>query len=46
MSEIRLAPFDIYYSQRTIVNCFKGPSEHMGNLIGETIDDIILKRYR
>lgn len=46
MSEIRLAPFDIYYSQRIIVNCFKGPSEHMGNLIGETIDDIILKRYR
>lgn len=46
MPEIRLAPFDIYYSQRKIVYCFKGPSEHMGNLIGETVDDILLKRYR
>lgn len=44
MPELWLAPFNVYYSQGTIGNCFKESSEHMGNLIGETVDDILFAK--
>lgn len=46
MAELRLAPSDIYYSQSSISNCFTAASEYAGNSIGDTVDDIMLKRYR
>lgn len=46
MAELRIAPSDIYYSQSSISNCFGEASEHTENSIGDTIDGILLKRYR
>lgn len=36
-----LAPSEIYYSQDSISNRFGKSTEHSGELIGETLDDIL-----
>lgn len=46
MAELQLAPSDIYYSQSSISNCFKKASLYAGKSIGDTVDDIMLKRCR
>lgn len=46
MAELRIAPSDIYYSQSSISSCFSEASEHTENSIGDTVDGILLKRYR
>ena len=47
MPQIQLAPSDIYYSQRSISNCFTcNGTKHAGKTLAETVNDILLGRCR
>ena len=45
MDVIKLTPSEIRFSQDSIFNTFRAGTNHAGQYIGETLDDIVRDRY-
>ena len=46
MDRVDLAPSVIYFSQNSISNSFGNYTPHRKKTIGETLDDILLGKYK